>query len=83
MKPVSDIVWIDPTLVNHITFLFLYEGDQPYIDLRSPSGVIYGVEDDICTIDYDIRLIKFNLEFTEVKYTFSIRKFKIFNKSYL
>ncbi|XP_060596289.1 calcium-activated chloride channel regulator 1-like isoform X2 [Ruditapes philippinarum] len=66
MVPVSNSVLIDQTLVNHVTFIFHYDVDQPNIDLRSPSAVIYGVEDDVCTVDYDLRVIRFHLEFTEV-----------------
>ncbi|KAL4226206.1 hypothetical protein ACF0H5_014192 [Mactra antiquata] len=65
-QPTSDVVYIDDTLSNHVTFLIHYEDDLPFIDLKSPSGVIYGIENVVCSIDLDNKVIKFHYDFIEV-----------------
>lgn len=67
MKPVSSFVDLDPSLQRHITFIFHFEGDPPYIDVRSPSYVIFDTESDVCTVDYEFNVIKFRFEFIEVR----------------
>jgi len=64
---VSSTVGVDETLANHFTFLFYYQTDPPFVDIRSPSGVIYGVESDACMHDSSNRAIKFHFDFTEVQ----------------
>lgn len=71
MKPFSSSVDFDPSLKRHITFIFHFERDPPYIDVRSPSYVIFDTESDVCTVDYDLNVIKFRFEFIEVRIVFN------------
>ncbi|XP_052781793.1 LOW QUALITY PROTEIN: calcium-activated chloride channel regulator 1-like [Mya arenaria] len=72
-QPVESTVGIDETLAHHMTYMFYYDTDMPFVDLRSPSGVIYDIESDICAVDTDSKSIKFHFSFTEVgKWTYKI-----------
>jgi len=66
-QPVSSTVGVDETLANHCTFLLYYQTNPPFVDIRTPSGVIYGVESDAYTHDSSSRAIKIHFDFTEVQ----------------
>ncbi|XP_052780593.1 calcium-activated chloride channel regulator 1-like [Mya arenaria] len=72
-EPVDSTVGIDETLAHHMTYMFYYDTHMPFVDLRSPSGAIYDIKSDFCTVDTDSKSIKFHFSFTEVgKWTYKI-----------
>lgn len=66
-KESSGTVGIDDTLERHITFFFYFFNDVPFIDLFSPSGVLYDVDDSNTYLDTELNIVKFHFDFVEVK----------------
>lgn len=70
----SHLVEIDQTLSRHTMFIFHYQTLLPDIELRSPSGVIYGIEGDACVTDFEFRIVTCYFAFIETgSWKFTIR----------
>lgn len=71
-EEIVGVVGIDNSLSAHITFMFYFQRDIPFIDLVSPSGVLFDSESMFAHLDTKLDVIKFHFDFLEVKVSFVI-----------
>ena len=65
-KDVSGTAGIDQTLSSPITFYFYFQHDVPFIELFSPSGIMFDTEGVDAHLDTDVNVLKFRFDFVEV-----------------
>lgn len=65
-QEITGTIGIDETLSTHLTFTFYFETDAPFVDIFSPSGVIFDAEDSHFYLNTELNLIKFHFDFVEV-----------------